>query len=170
MKKLTRFAVVASAALFAQMSFAETTVRIQDYSGTGNLLARVADSKGFCKEAGLKCELKTIPAAPLGLQTMLAGDIDVAYGPTEVAAAALARKAPIKIIGAGFVDPVFFMIAGAKTQLANETKGYPAVVQSMKGMTACGSDQPRASGEHDHAGTKPTDYGSCASSLRRCDG
>jgi len=133
-KKLTRFAVVASTLLLTQISFAETTVRIQDYPGTGNLLVRVADAKGFCKEAGLKCELKTIPAAPLGLQTMLAGDIDVAYGPTEVAAAALARKAPIKIIGAGFVDPVFFLIAGAKTQLANESKGYPAVMQSVKGM------------------------------------
>jgi NitT/TauT family transport system substrate-binding protein len=113
---------------------AETTLRIQDYPGTGNLLTRVAAANGYCKEEGLNCELKTIPAAPLGLQTMLAGDIDVAYGPTEVAAAAGAKKAPIKVIAAGFVDPVFFLVAGAKTQLANEAKGYPAVMQSMKGM------------------------------------
>jgi len=134
MKKLISSISITICALFVQGAIAQTTIRIQDFPGTGNMLARVADAKGFCKEAGLKCELKTIAAAPLGLQTMLAGDIEVAYGPTEVAAAALARKAPIKIIGAGFVDPVFFLIAGAKTQLPNESKGYPAVIQSMKGM------------------------------------
>jgi NitT/TauT family transport system substrate-binding protein len=65
---------------------------------------------------------------------MLAGDIDVAYGPTEVAAAALARKAPIKVVGAGFVEPVFFLVAGNNTVLNNETKGYPQVIKSLKGL------------------------------------
>lgn len=134
MKKLSRFVLTALAAAGMATASAQTTVKIQDYPGTGNLLVRVAAAKGFCQEAGINCELKTIPAAPLGLQTMLAGDIDVAFGPTEVAAAALARKAPIKIIGAGFKDPVFFMIAGAKTELANESKGYPEVMKSFKGL------------------------------------
>ena len=134
MNKFSRFVLTALAAAGMASASAQTTVKIQDYPGTGNLLVRVAIAKGFCQEAGITCELKTIPAAPLGLQTMLAGDIDVAYGPTEVAAAALVRKAPIKIIGAGFKDPVFFLVAGNNTKLANEDKGYPEVMKSFKGL------------------------------------
>ena len=134
MKKLSRWLLAATAVVAAQAAQAESTVRVQDYPGTGNLLVRVAQAKGFCKEVGLNCELKVIAAAPLGLQTMLAGDIDVAYGPTEVAAAALARKAPVKVIGAGFVEPVFFLVAGNNTVLENEAKGYPEVIKSLKGL------------------------------------
>ena len=132
-KTWVRSVLLSAFACSSAIAWAETTVRFQDYPGTGLLLVRVAQAQGFCEKAGLKCELKTIPAAPLGLQTMLAGDIDVAYGPTEVAASAAARKLPIKVIGAGFVDPVFFLVAGAKVQLPNEGKPYPAVVADFKG-------------------------------------
>ncbi len=125
---LAVFASVAAGAVQAQ-----PVVRFQDYPGTGNLLVRVAQAQGYCEQAGIRCELRTIPAAPLGMQTMLSGDIEVSFGPTEVVAAALARKAPIKIIGAGYVDPVFFIAAGAKTELATEAEGYPGVVKSFKG-------------------------------------
>jgi len=124
-------AAVTTAAVSAAQ--AQPVVRFQDYPGTGNLLVRVAQDQGFCQQAGIRCELRTIPAAPLGMQTMLSGDIEVFFGPTEVAAAAVARKAPIKIIGAGFVDPIFFVAAGAKTELPTEGEGYPGVVKSFKG-------------------------------------
>jgi NitT/TauT family transport system substrate-binding protein len=123
----------AIALTFSASAMAQSVVRFQDYPGTGNLLVRVAQEQGFCQQAGIRCELRTIPAAPLGMQTMLSGDIEVFFGPTEVAAAAVARKAPISIIAAGFVDPVFFMAAGAKTELATEKEGYPGVVKSFKG-------------------------------------
>ncbi|NBY70354.1 MAG: ABC transporter substrate-binding protein [Betaproteobacteria bacterium] len=112
---------------------AQSVVRFQDYPGTGNLMVRVAQEQGFCQQAGIRCELRTIPAAPLGMQTMLSGDIEVYFGPTEVAVAAVARKAPITIIGAGFTDPVFFIAIGAKTELETEKEGYPGVVKSFKG-------------------------------------
>lgn len=127
--------VFLSMATMASVASAQTQplVRFQDYPGTGNLLARVAIDQGFCQQAGIRCELRTIPAAPLGMQTMLAGDIEVFYGPTEVIAASVARKAPIKVIGAGFVDPVFFVAASPKTELPTEGEGYPGVVKSFKG-------------------------------------
>jgi NitT/TauT family transport system substrate-binding protein len=114
-------------------AMAQPVVRFQDYPGTGNMLVRVAIEQGFCQQAGIRCELRTIPAAPLGMQTMLAGDIEVAYGPTEVIAASVARKVPIKVIAAGFVDPVFFIAASANTELPTEKEGYPGVVKSFKG-------------------------------------
>lgn len=134
MNKLFKRCALALVALSAVAAAqAQPVVRFQDYPGTGNLLVRVAQAQGFCEQAGIRCELRTIPAAPLGMQTMLSGDIEVFFGPTEVAAAAVARKAPIKVIGAGFVDPVFFVAAGAKTELATENEGYPGVVKSFKG-------------------------------------
>ncbi len=128
-----QWAVALAAVAAAAAAQAQPVVRFQDYPGTGNLLVRVAQEQGFCQQAGIRCELRTIPAAPLGLQTMLSGDIEVFFGPTEVAAAAVARKSPIKIIGAGYTDPVFFVAAGAKTELPTEGEGYPGVVKSFKG-------------------------------------
>lgn len=133
MKRIFQWAGLTLAALTAVAAQAQTVVRFQDFPGTGLLLGRVAQAKGFCAEAGLKCEFKTIPAAPLGLQTMLAGEIDVAFGPTEVLAAALARKAPVKVIGAGIVEPIFFMAASSEMKLPHESQGYPAVVKDFKG-------------------------------------
>lgn len=90
-----RWAVAAIALAAVAAAQAQPVVRFQDYPGTGNLLVRVAQAQGFCEQAGIRCELRTIPAAPLGMQTMLSGDIEVFFGPTEVAAASVARKAPV---------------------------------------------------------------------------
>ena len=38
------------------------SVKFQDYPGIGNMLVRVAISKGYCEKAGIKCELQMIPA------------------------------------------------------------------------------------------------------------
>jgi len=133
-KLFNRWSVVALVALTAAAAVqAQPVVRFQDYPGTGNLLVRVAQAQGYCEQAGIRCELRTIPAAPLGMQTMLSGDIEVSFGPAEVVVAALARKAPIRVIGAGYVDPIFFIAAGMKTELPTEAEGYPGVVKSFKG-------------------------------------
>lgn len=130
--------------LFANHALANTEViRVQDYPGLGNLMVRVAAAKGFCEKNGIKCELKTIPAAPLGIQTLLAGDIDVAFGPAEVVIQAASKGADLKIIGTATRDTIFFLMAGAQTETPNAAKGYPAVMADLKGkkigVTARGS-------------------------------
>ncbi len=119
------------------------TLRVQDYPGIGNLLVRVAAANGYCEKNGVKCELKTIPAAPLGIQTLLAGDIDIAFGPAEVVIQAANKGADLKIIGNGARDSIFFLMAGAHTETPNAAKGYPAVMADLKGkkigVTARGS-------------------------------
>jgi NitT/TauT family transport system substrate-binding protein len=106
-------------------------------------LVRVANANGLCEKHGIKCELRTIPAAPLGLQTLMAGDIEVAFGPPEVLIQAANKGADLKIIGSGAREPVFFLMAGASVELPNAAKGYPAVMQDFKGkkigVTARGS-------------------------------
>ena len=119
------------------------TLRIQDYPGLGNIMARVAVANGYCDKNGIKCELKTIPAAPLGIQTLLAGDIDIAFGPAEVVIQAANKGADLKIIGNAARDNIFFLMAGAHIETPNAAKGYPAVMADLKGkkigVTARGS-------------------------------
>ncbi len=120
-----------------------TTLRIQDYPGLGNVLTRVAAANGYCEKHGVKCDLKTIPAAPLGMQTLLAGDLDVYFGPAEVAIQAFNKGADLKIIGGITSETTFFLMAGAAMETPNAAKGYPAVMQDFKGkkigVTARGS-------------------------------
>jgi NitT/TauT family transport system substrate-binding protein len=120
-----------------------TTLRIQDYPGLGNMITRVAAANGYCEKNGIKCELKTIPAGPLGIQTLLAGDIDIAFGPSEVVIQAANKGADLKIIGNAARDNIFFLMAGAHTETPNAAKGYPAVMADLKGkkvgVTARGS-------------------------------
>lgn len=108
-------------------------VRFQDYPGHGNLLIRVARSKGWCEAAGIVCELKTIPAAPLGLQALIGGSIDVAQAPIEVVAAAVLRGARLRTVVGSAVSNIFQIDAAAALALPHEAQGYPAVMQDFKG-------------------------------------
>jgi NitT/TauT family transport system substrate-binding protein len=129
--------------MLAAPTWAQSTLRIQDYPGLGNFLVRVANANGLCEKHGVKCELRTIPQAPLGMQTLLAGDIDVAFAPPEVLIQAVNKGADVKVLGSGAREPVFFLMAGAQLDTPSAGKGYPAIMQDFKGkkigVTARGS-------------------------------
>lgn len=108
-------------------------VRFQDYPGLGNLMIRVARTKGWCQAAGIVCELKPIPAAPLGLQALIGGSIDVAQAPVEVVAAAVARGGKLKTIAGSAVTNIFQIDAANTLELPHAQDGYPAVMQDFKG-------------------------------------
>ena len=134
---LLRTALGALALSLSANAMAQTqTLRIQDYPGLGNMIVRVAAANGYCEKNGLKCELKTIPAGPLGIQTLMAGDIDVAFGPAEVVIQAANKGADLKIIGNAARDNIFFLMAGAHTETPNAAKGYPAVMADLKEVYA----------------------------------
>lgn len=120
--------------LFATVSsHANTpTIRIQDYPGIIGTLARVAIEKGYCTKHGVQCSLQTIPAAPLGMQTMMAGGIDVALAPAEVAIQSAAKGADLKIVGGMFDASPFMLIVGSELMPA-ASKGYPAIMKELKG-------------------------------------
>lgn len=119
------------------------TLRIQDYPGIGNFLVRVANAQGLCEKHGLRCELRTIPQAPLALQALLAGDIEVAFTPPEVLLQAVGKGADLKVIGSGARSPTFFLMASAHLPTPRAAQGYPALMQDFKGrrigVTARGS-------------------------------
>jgi NitT/TauT family transport system substrate-binding protein len=120
------------------------TVRVADAPGIGNMPLRVAIRKGYCEKFGIKCESKIIPAAPLAVQTLLAGDLEVVFTASEVFILAAARGADVKILPVnGVRTPIFFLVGGAHLETPNAAKGYPAVMQDVKGkkigVTARGS-------------------------------
>ncbi len=121
------------ALLIAPSVQSQEVFRVQDYPGLGNMLLRIAIAQKFCEKNGIKCEARTIPAAPLGLQTLLAGDIDVSFGPPEVVVQAANRGAELSIVGNGARGSIFFLVAGNHVETPNAAKRYPGVMQDLKG-------------------------------------
>lgn len=136
-------AMAACLPLNAQAAGKSTVVRFQDYPGHGNLLIRVAQAKGWCEAAGIQCELKPIPQAPLGVQALMGGSIDVAQTPIEVVAAAVQRGAKVRSMAGSAVAQIFQIDASNNFKMPHETDGFPAMMQDFKGkkigVTARGS-------------------------------
>ncbi|MDZ7854680.1 ABC transporter substrate-binding protein [Sphaerotilus sp.] len=143
MRRFHKSLVATGLVLVAASAHAQEVVRVQDYPGLGNMMLRVAITNGYCDKRGIKCEAKTIPAAPLGVQTLLAGDLDVAMAPPEVVIQAVNKGADLRIIGNGARNSNFFLMASTGLETPNAAKGYPAVMQDFKGkkvgVTARGS-------------------------------
>ncbi len=135
-KHARRFAIAACMAILTSPTFAQgkgETVRIQDYPGPGNMLFRVAASKGYCEKYGVKCQLQMIPAAPLGVQALLAKSIDVAFVPTEVQVNAMVRGAAIKAFAGAFVMNPFILMVRTDAATAGTGKGFPFFMADLKG-------------------------------------
>jgi NitT/TauT family transport system substrate-binding protein len=109
------------------------TVKIQDYPGIGNMLFRIAASKGYCEARGIKCQLQMIPSGPLGAQALLAKSIDVGFFPPEVQINASIKGAALKIILSGANFNVFHIVIRNDLEAPNLTKGYPAFMADLKG-------------------------------------
>ena len=110
------------------------SVKFQDYPGsTGNMLIRVAISKGYCEKAGIKCELQPIPSAPLAAQAMMAKSIDSFFGPAVVMNGAVQKGAKMKMVVGGAVVNTNIIVAGNHLETPNAAKGFPAFMQDFKG-------------------------------------
>lgn len=109
------------------------TLRFQDYPGPGNVLVRAAIAKGFCTKQNVKCELRPFNNGPLGAQAFMAGDVDVAYMPTEIALQLLTKGADVKAVAGGVSHSPFFLVVSAALDAPNAGKGYPAAMSDLKG-------------------------------------
>jgi NitT/TauT family transport system substrate-binding protein len=118
-------------------------VRMQDYAGIGNILGYVAIKNGYCHKHGIECELKVLPSAPLGVQMVLSGDLDIAITNAEVLFNAVARGSQLRVLGAINVLPMTFLVGGNHLQIPQASMSYPAIMHELKGkrigVTARGS-------------------------------
>lgn len=122
------------------------TIRVQNYPSTlstGVPIMWVAKEKGFCAEHGLNCELVDLGSAPLGLQALASGSIDVNQAASDALIVAKSKGFDIKMIGSPNPPMIWTFVGRKGLDLPNRDKGYPAVMQDLKGkrlgVTARGS-------------------------------
>jgi NitT/TauT family transport system substrate-binding protein len=122
---------ILSTAAFAQAE--RTTVRIQDYPGTGNMLFRIAASKGFCEKNGIICELKILASGPLGAQALLSKSIDVGFFPAEVQISAMVAGAKLQAILSGARLNPFVIVVRNELDVPPAGKRFPDFMADLKG-------------------------------------
>lgn len=135
MNKSVGLLALLAALASAPAAHAQSTevVRINDFPGTGNIIARVAIAKKFCEKHGIRCETRVFASAPLAMQVMLSGELEVAYTPPEIVVQAALQGSHLTVMGSGFARSPFFLIVGNHLNLPNAAKGYPEVVKDLKG-------------------------------------
>ena len=123
------------------------TLRVQYIAG-GVMPAYIAEKRGLCAKYGFTCELKTINAAPLALQALVGGSIDVAFPLPDLAAASVSEGGDLVIVGTLRSDNHHSVLARSDVDLPNKGRGYPAVMQDFRGKKigvtargACGEIQ-----------------------------
>ncbi len=127
-------AVALPAAALAQGPGSGMLVRIQDYPGTtGTMLMRVAMERGFCVKYGIRCAMVNIPSGPLGIQALIAGSIEVAQPGMESVLQANDRGADLIAVSGSIPNSVFTVSARSDLPLPSAAKGYPAIMQDLKG-------------------------------------
>ncbi|MBX7228481.1 MAG: ABC transporter substrate-binding protein [Burkholderiaceae bacterium] len=109
------------------------TVKFQDYPGSGNMLIRIAASKGYCEKFGIKCQLQMIPSGALGAQALLAKSIDVGFFPPETQILAINKGANLKAIFSGATQNIFLIAIRQDLEAPNADKGFPAFMADLKG-------------------------------------
>jgi NitT/TauT family transport system substrate-binding protein len=130
------FIAAALAAAFTPAVLAQQKgqiVRIQDYPGIGNMLYRIAATKGYCEKHGITCQLQMIPSGPLGAQALLAKSIDVAFIGPDIQINAILKGARLKAIVGGVAGNPFLIVIRNDLAAPNAGNGYPAFMADLKG-------------------------------------
>lgn len=110
-------------------------VRIQEYPGAILHISQwVAADKGFCEDHGIRCEMVQIPSGPVGLQALAAGSLEVTFASTEVTMQAASRGNDVQLIVGHSPDNIYTLSVHKDVPLPNKDKGYPAVMQDLKGL------------------------------------
>ncbi len=122
------------------------TIRIQNYPSTistGVPIMWVAKDKGFCAAHNLNCVLIDIPSAPLGLQAVASNSIEINQAATDALIQASARGLDVKLLASPNPSMIWTLAAHKDIPLPNKAKGYPDVMQDLRGkkigVTARGS-------------------------------
>jgi NitT/TauT family transport system substrate-binding protein len=107
------------------------TVRIQDFPGPGNLLMRVARSKGYCEQAGIRCQMQAIATPTLGLQALVGGSIDVAVVGAPLLVQAVARGAKVQAVAG--ISPNNVALVALRRELATPRRPWAESLAALKG-------------------------------------
>jgi len=113
----------------------EPIVRINIYPGSIiNLPIWVMEDQGFCAARHIKCEAVGIPGAPVALQALVAGSLEVNFLATDVAMQSVSRGNRVKIIALEAPNNIFTLNVRRDVAMPHLKDGYPAVMQDFKGL------------------------------------
>lgn len=133
LSRLTAATAVVGVMAASPLASAQQTVKFMDIPGPGNMLVRVAIAKGFCKQQGLTCELQMIPAAPLGVQAMMANTIDSAIAPLDVMIGAINNGTKMKMVTGSLVSNLLMLVTRNDMAAPNADKPWPQYMSDLKG-------------------------------------
>ncbi len=124
-----------SAETAAKMMANNETIHINTFPGSIiNLPVWVMNDQGFCKAHRVVCEPVDIPSAPLALQALVSGSLEISHSATDIAMVSVSRGNRIKIVGALAPKNIFTLNARNDLSLPHLNDGYPAVMQDLKGL------------------------------------
>ena len=138
------FGWAGSAVAQAKPDGGDTRIRVQEYPGSIlGLPMWVAIEKGICKNYNLRCSTVGLASGPLGLQTLAAGSIEATFASNEVNLMAYSRGNDIQLVVGHTPNNYYTLNVRNGYDLPNRDKGYPEVMQDLKGskigVTARGS-------------------------------
>ena len=111
------------------------TIKINTFPGsTINLPVWVMADKGFCSQHGLACETVDIPGAPLALQALTGGGLDIGVASTDVTMRAVSQGMHLRIVASEAPKDIFTLDVRRDIPLPHLKDGYPAVMQDLRGL------------------------------------
>ncbi|SLN66543.1 ABC transporter substrate-binding protein [Oceanibacterium hippocampi] len=111
------------------------TIRLQTYPGAIiNLMQWVMVEKEICTRHEMKCELLNIPSAPLGIQALVAGDLDIVVSSADGVVKAAIGGAPIQFVGGLLPAPPFALSMRSDVEGVDRAGDYPGNIKSVEGM------------------------------------
>lgn len=129
------FAVMATAAAnFAAQAQALTPVRVQIFTGAySSTTVHVADELGFFAKHGIKVEKVPAQSSSAAIAAMLGGSIDIVQSAADLVLANIDKGTDIKYLMSNENKNFATLVVAQNVSLPNASKGYPAVMQDLKG-------------------------------------
>lgn len=100
-----------------------------------SITVHVAKDLGFYEKNGLNAELVTVASGPAGVAALLGGSLDFAEPPTDQVILNVLQGTDLKVVVGNEVKNFYKIIVRDKNEFPNAHKGYPDLVQDLKGKT-----------------------------------
>ncbi|HVO91155.1 MAG TPA: ABC transporter substrate-binding protein [Casimicrobiaceae bacterium] len=114
---------------------AMTPIRVMVYNGAyTSLPVQVAKDLGFYRKYNLDAELIVVNSGPAGVAALLGGSIDFIEPPTDQIMENVVKGTDLRIVVGNEVRNFYKIIVNTNVALPNASKGYPAVMQDLKGL------------------------------------
>jgi NitT/TauT family transport system substrate-binding protein len=112
-----------------------TPLRVQVFTGAYSSIAvHIADELGFFEKQNLKVAKVPANSSSAAIAAMLGDSIDIVESAADLVLANIDKGTDIKYLMSNESKNFATLVVSTKLSLPNESKGYPAVMQDLKGQ------------------------------------